>query len=566
MFDVLRYTVFLLAASGRIWWNRLRRSNWRYRLSWLVLFTFLALLSFIFALAINTSVRFAVRTGTMAGLDALPGGILGSVFLFTFVTGFGIALSSLYLSGDLDLLLAAPIPIHAIFTAKLVSAVLPTYLFVALPAIPSLWAFGLGLGYNPLYFLAVFPVLLFLPLLPVSLAALAVMAVVRVVPARRLAEILGVVAAAISIGFSLWGQGASAGTFGGMQPGAISRTLRTLDVPFSPASLAGHALAALGAGEWDAALRGLGGFAALSLAGFLVALDLSASLYYSGWAKVRAGVGRQAAGGRRRAEEGQKAERGRQKAEVGAWLMGWASHPVPAIVIKDFRALPRDLSNLVQILAPLIFSAFWAWQLLRFPARLYGGGMLGALWPLVGTLAAVSITGMIFSRFALTGVSREGQAAWLVRAAPVSPWDWLWAKFLVAYLPFLAMGLALSVGLGVAQASDAAALVLGAAAVLLIGAGITGIALGLGTLAARFDWSSPHQMVGMGTGCVSGVAYSVYAGVILAVFALARLAADRLPDVSLLVWLAALSLATLLTAGAVIAPLWAAAEKLRGLE
>ena len=125
MTDFARTTSLLLGAGLRIWWNRLRRSTWRFRISWALLLGFVAAFAGLFALAVYFSVRFAVRAGAAEGLHTLPGGMLFSVFLFAFVTGFGLALSALYLSSDLDLLLTTPVPIHSIFTAKLVQATLP---------------------------------------------------------------------------------------------------------------------------------------------------------------------------------------------------------------------------------------------------------------------------------------------------------------------------------------------------------------------------------------------------------------------------------------------------------
>ena len=553
MSDFAHTTGLLLGTGLRIWWNKLRRSTWRFRISWALLLGFVAAFAALFAFAVYFSVRFAVRAGVAQGIHNMPGGMLFSVSLFTFVAGFGLALSALYLSSDLDLLLTTPVPIHSIFTAKLVQATLSTYLLVALPIVPSLWAFGHAQGYNPLYYLGLLPVLLILPLLPTALSALAVMLVVRVVPPRRLAEIMGVLVAVLSIGFSIWGQGASTGAIRGSQPGVIFTALRSLDIPFTPPSLAGQALVALGTGDWTDALRGLAGFAALSLCGFVIALDFSASLYYSGWSKVRsAGV------------------RGRPRRAIGAGLpllRDLLAHPIPALVVKDMRTFPRDLSNLVQILSPLVFSLFWAWQVLRLPVRGgVSGGPLGVLWPLVATLWAVGITGMVFSRMALTGVSREGRTVWILRSAPVTAWQWLLGKFVVAWAPFVTLGSLLVVALGRFQGNTWLDVGQGVLAMTLVSLGVTGIALGIGGAIPRFDWSQPHQMVGYGEGCLSSIAYGVFSGVILVIFAAARLAAVRLPDVSLFIWLAALSLAGLLTLAVTLIPLSLAAQRLENVE
>ena len=551
MTSLVTSTLTLLESAARIRWNTLRRASPLYLLGWTIFIVFMAGLALAFALAVNVSVRVALRTGNGADLAALPGGLLAGVFFFTFITGFGLALSALYLANDLDLLMVAPVPIHSVFAAKLTQASLPTYLFVALPVLPSLWAYGLAQRYNPLYFAGVLAVLILLPALPVSLAALAVMAVVRVVPARRVAEILGLVAAVTSIAFSLWGQGASAGAFRGLQPTSITRSVAQLDIPFTPPSLAGHGLAALGSGDWEAAARGLAAFAALSIAGFVIALDLSASLYYSGWAKMRSGVGR---------------ARKPQAAAPPTLIDRWLSHPIPAIVLRDWLVIPRDLSNIVQVLAPLAFSVFWAWQLLRLPQRFAADNLMGPLVPTMTTMVTVMVTGLVFTRFALTGVNREGKVIWLLRAAPVSVWQWLWAKFLVAYLPFVVLGMAVSLGLGVAMGASETDMALTALTLVLVGAGIMGLAVGIGGAAARFDWTNPHQMVGLAPGAVALGAYTVYTLAVIGLLGAARLAAGLWPPIAVFIWAGALAVAVALTLGALLVPLWVAAERLRRLE
>jgi len=48
----------------------------------------------------------------------------------------GVLLQALYLSNDMDFLLAAPIPIRAVFLTKLLQAVLPNFILVMLIGLP----------------------------------------------------------------------------------------------------------------------------------------------------------------------------------------------------------------------------------------------------------------------------------------------------------------------------------------------------------------------------------------------------------------------------------------------
>ena len=94
----VREVRLLLVLGLRLWWSKLRRSSWRYRLGWSALAVLLTGGALLFAAVLGVIVRSAGRLG--GGTEAvqlLPGGLLSAVFLFTFVTAFGNSLSALYL-------------------------------------------------------------------------------------------------------------------------------------------------------------------------------------------------------------------------------------------------------------------------------------------------------------------------------------------------------------------------------------------------------------------------------------------------------------------------------------
>ncbi|MFN8500171.1 MAG: hypothetical protein U0641_20145 [Anaerolineae bacterium] len=550
----MRETGLLLALGWRLWWNKLRRSSWRYRIGWLAIAVILVGGAFLFAAVLGVIVRGADRApGGMDAVRTLPGGLLSAVFLFTFITAFGNSLSALYLAGDLDLLMAAPVSPRSVFAAKLIQSTLPNYLLITLPLVPVFWAYGQAQGFGPAYVVAFALTLIVLPILPVSVAALLVMVVVRLVPPRRVAEIMGLLIAGVSISLSLWGQAVGFRTTRLARPTDVLQGLSTLNRPMTPPGLAGQGLVALGGGDWLQGLGTLGTFAVLSIVGAVLSLEVAGHLYYVGWARTRAGAGR---------------TRTRRAAPTspGLWAR-WMSHPIPAVVLRDFSILPRDLSNLIQILAPLAFGVFWVWEILRNPTgpQLIGGA-LQPVWGLVGVFVAISVASLIFARFGLNGISREGRAAWIIRAAPVSVWQWLWGKFLVAYLPYLALGSALVVLLWAVQREDVFVLVESWLALALVGAGVSGIAVGIGGSVPRFDWSHPQQMVGAAPGCLAFIAYSGFTMLLLGLFALARVASATPSLLGLFAWGAALSAALLLTLAAVFIPLTIAARHLSRLE
>ena len=88
---------------------------------------------------------------------------------------------------------------RAVFLSKLIQAILPGFGLFCLAALPVLFGLGSALGFNFLYYPLVVFVLACLALAAAGIASILVMAVVRVVPARRVAEVLAFFGAIISI-------------------------------------------------------------------------------------------------------------------------------------------------------------------------------------------------------------------------------------------------------------------------------------------------------------------------------------------------------------------------------
>ena len=98
--------------------------------------------------------------------DSLPVLMLSGAFLGILLTSFGVLLQALYLAGDMDFLLSTPVPIRAVFMAKLLQAIVPNLALICLFALPVLFGLGLRPATTSLYY----------PLVLLVLAALALAA------------------------------------------------------------------------------------------------------------------------------------------------------------------------------------------------------------------------------------------------------------------------------------------------------------------------------------------------------------------------------------------------------
>ncbi len=472
-------------------------------------------------------------------LQAVPALILTAMFFAVMFTSFGVLLQGLYLAGDMDFLVAAPIPMRAVFITKLLQAVLPNFGLFVLFALPILFGLGISGAYNIAYYPLVVLVMAALTLAAAGLSSLLVMAVVRILPPRRAAEILGFIGATAGVICSQLGNLSQ--TFGrdanlpAQQVNALLALVSRASSPWIPLNWAGRGLVDVGEGRWLSGILLLILTFGLAAFAFSIALAIAERLYYTGWA------GMQVVSRKRRA-----APVRRPAAVLEVPGLPWAervlSHPVAAILRKDFTLLRRDLRNLSQLISPLIIGIVFALSILR------GGGepppgrgeaptwfmeSFRALMPYANLAVSLFVGWLLLGRLSGMSFSREGKNYWMLKASPVSARQLLSAKYLVAYLPTLGMSWLLLLGMALLQHVPAAQLLYMLLAAALVLAGLNGILMAFGATGANFTWDDPRKMNAGGLGCLGQILTIGLLGIHLALFVgpLVLVAALLLPSV-----------------------------------
>jgi ABC-2 type transport system permease protein len=503
-----------------------RRSRLRYKIGMIVLALvivgFLGLAFFLSwqVLRVLQSPELAQFTGELAGLiEGLPNLIILAAFFGVFVTSFGVLLQALYLSGDMDFLLSTPVPIRAVFVAKLLQAVLPNFALICLFALPVLFGLGVSFGYSPAYYPSVLLLLTVLALAAAGLAALLVMAIVRVFPARRVAEVLGFLGAISSFICSQTGQFARFGDISADQTSSVLAIVERFNHPWSPLAWAGGGLLHLGKGNW---LAGFGQIAlSLTLTGAIFVFSLLAAerLYYSGWASL------QNQGRRRKPAQANAADA--KIAGIVGHLGNIFPAPVRAVVTKDWLVLRRDLRNLSQLVTPLIIGIVYAFMILRggggaTPEPSNAPAWMLRLFESAQSYASVGLSlfvgWMLLGRLAGMGFSQEGRSYWLLKTSPIRTGQLIAAKFLVAYLPTLALSWAYLLVIWLLQRSGAGVFVYAAPVIALCIAGNAGLNLAFGISGANLNWEDPRQMQRASSGCLSALATMIYLPITLFLF------------------------------------------------
>jgi ABC-2 type transport system permease protein len=554
----------LLRLRLQITYNGFRRAKLRNKIR--IIFVWVLLLGFAYfilsvsrwLLSLVHSPEFAQYAGVdlRSILASIPALTLTTLFVGTVLTSFGVLLQALYLSGDMDFLLATPVPIRAVFVAKLLQAVLPNFALFSLFGIPMLFGLGISNGYNLSYYPLVILLMIFLALAASGLSSLLVMLVVRVLPPRRAAEILGFIGAMFAFLCSQTGN--LANSFGrnvNYSGTRIAGLLVLSNTRWLPLNWAGQGLVALGEGHWLSGTLLVGATLGFASIVFWFALITAQRLYYSGWAGMQVVARKKSTPSPRRALT--------TSTTIG--LIRFLPKPVLAILQKDFLTLRRDLRSLSQLISPIIFGVIYTLLLLRRGGEPPAGRGEAPDWFMnsfrivlaYGNIGLSLFVGwMLLSRLAGMGFSHEGRNYWMLKVSPIRVWHLLASKFLVAYLPTLGLGFLFLTVISIVQGLSILEFVYSLIAIIMCLAGMAGILLSFGVAGANFTWEDPRRMNSGMMGCFGQILTIIYLPISFGLFVAPLGFAQFLEFPLIYGYLAGLILGSAFAAGFTLVPLW----------
>jgi ABC-2 type transport system permease protein len=517
-------TLRLLRLRWQLWWNTIRHLPWTRKLAYLVaavgmagFAVFLGFLSWgsLWLLRQPGVTAALAKAGYPVNIEALlelvPALFFTMAFLLGLLANLGTLLQSLYLSGDMEFLLAAPLPPRAVFFSKLLQAIFPTYGLLALLTLPALIGLGVGREANILYYVLA-PV--FLALMVVSgagLSSLLVMGIVRIISPRRAVELIAFIGGISAFLCSQSGQFAGEIGESVLTPDRVAAILgRALPLTgvWNPLAWPGYGLVRLGDGMW---LQGIGFTLGLLLAsGAVFALTLSTAerLYFSGWARVQVGT-------RARRRKKSRETPGDANERFSAFGAGLLPAPTRAVFRKDIRLFRRDLRNLSQLVFPIILAVIWTFTFFRDGSR---SSQSGSILQLGGLGIGLFIGWTFATRFGMGSFSLEGKQWWILKTSPIASRHLLLAKFLMTVTPSVVFGLGYMVVAAIFQPTTLISFIYQSLALVLILAAVSSLMLSMGIWGARFNWSNPQEVQGGGMGCLASLAGFAALGITGTVF------------------------------------------------
>jgi len=478
----------LLRQRARLLWNRLTKGPRRVRRLIGAGLALIFTIAFVVLAGLNAGilVERVARIDPVAATDALPVLLLG-VSVITLVTSLSSAFHHLFLAGDLELLLVAPVPLGSLFWLKILE-IWRDSVHVLLFQGAALFGFGQSLHLPAAYYGLAVLVGLGLTLAAAALGAMLTLALARVRLgdsilglSRVLAILLFLPIGVLGVPALGFGRNRLSLLLGQDNVQAAASTLRAIGPPpvWAPTTWATHVLLGDEAAWLSLGLlvgAGVGLFAATQLA--------FEGLFQGGWERVRfAGPPR------------------RQSARVGRRLVpgtGVPAGPIIGLLQKDWRTLTRDPRWRTGALVMLIALALPATMVIFASDPFARTGHALRFW--FSMLPVPYLAYLFGSQQGGATLAYEGRNIVLLRAAPVGMARVLLAKVLGGLILVTIVTWAATLALAVSHAGQP--LEIGAAllAATWLALGATIAAVAGAALSVDFEGDNPQRRIGcMGT-------------------------------------------------------------------
>jgi ABC-2 type transport system permease protein len=456
-------------------------------------------------------------------------------------------------------LLQSPVSIATLFLARFYECVTFSSWALAFLASPVLIAYGLERSAPWPFFLAL--LLFYLPfvVLPAALGATCTILLVRFLAGVRRNVLVVVGVGCTILLFFLFRSRLEPPDLSDLATiQAILDRLGQTQSAFLPSSWVARGVLASVTGDLPGALFELLLLSSHALLATWVAVLVAERCFETGWARLADFD-----------DAGPAPSARRRRLVLLERLMRPLGEPERSLVIKDLRLFWRDPAQWSQ------FALFFGMLGLYF-ANL---GRQGGAWqqePWRGWIALLNIGASLLilatltTRFVYPLISLEGRRFWILGLAPLSRRRLLLQKvgLSIVATSLFTMPLALLSGLRIGH--DAETLGLSLLSVAATTVGLSGLAVGLGSLYPRFDEDNPTRITSGLGGTLNFILSLIYVALITAALALIvqwRLVAPWLPsDARPLVVLAVVTWVLLLTLLAGCVPLWLGLRNLERAE
>lgn len=394
------------------------------------------------------------------------------------------ALSKLYLAKDLMLVHSLPVPPHEIFTARWLETTIDSAWMIILYSLPVLISYGIVFQAPAWYYPWIMLVLVMLSACASLVSSMIVMMAVIAMPPGRIKTIfvfLGLVLfLLLYVAFRL----IKPERF--VDPEAFRTVLVYLQSVSTPQSLwlpstwGFDTLMAALTRRLQPALFNIAILATGTCFLFCIAVICADLVYFPGMSSsqtsrkilIRTGT----------------------KRPLAALFL---SRPKAAFVAKEVKSFLRDQTQWSQVflIGALVFIYVYNFKVLPLERAPIKTVYLQNILAFLNMGLAAFVLTAVCGRFAYPAVSLEGDAFWLVRAAPVSISSVLWIKFFVYAVPMLIVTEILVISTNLLLKVSPLMMAISTATIFFCVPAVVALAIGLGAAYPDFNAENPAQAV-----------------------------------------------------------------------
>lgn len=395
------------------------------------------------------------------------------------------ALSKLYLSKDLNLVHALPVPVETLFLARWMESTVDSAWMVVVFTLPVLAAYGTVYEPGLFFYADILLALVPLCLTASGISALIVLGVVLCLPASRIQSV--VVFLGLSVFIVLYLAFRMARPERLVDPETFSTVLgymeqlRTPSPPYLPSTWAFDSLKAALQNQWTEALFHAG--LAWSCAIFLLFVNLwvAKAAYFKGYSKTQEAMIRLFRG------RGTFLER----------LLSFLPGPVKSFAVKEIKTFVRDQTQWSQVflVGALIVIYLYNYSVLPLEKSPIQTIYLQNVLSFLNMALAGFVLIAVVARFAFPAVSMEGGSFWIVRSSPITLRSFLWIKFWIYLLPLLVLSETLIVATNVLLRVTPLMMGISVTTIFCLTPAVIAMGIGMGAAFPDFASENPAQSV-----------------------------------------------------------------------
>jgi len=178
-------------------------------------------------------------------------------------------------------------------------------------------------------------------------------------------------------------------------------------------------------------------------------------------------------------------------------LLNFLPRETKAFAVKEIRTFFRDSSQWPQLflMAALIVIYIYNFSVLPLNKSPIKTVYLQNLFSFLNIGLAALVLSAISARFVFPSVSMEGEAFWIVQAAPVRVKDFLWIKFFLYYIPMTILAEILIISSNMLLGVSHFMMILSSMTIFFLVPAIVGMGIGLGAVYADFKSENPTNVV-----------------------------------------------------------------------